>query len=656
MADLDAVRVLLRRHFGVRTFRAGQAEAIEAVLDGRDALVVMPTGAGKSACYQLPALLLPGVALVVSPLIALQKDQVDRLRQRGIPATCVNSSLSAGEIERRLAATAAGAVRLLYLAPERFDNPRFAAWLAGARVSLFAVDEAHCVSEWGHDFRPSYFRLGAVRARLGDVPMIAVTATATPEVRRDVRARLGLRDPVVVIRGFDRPNLRWHVLREERTEGKNRRLVRLLRSAPGGGSSLVYASTRKTVLAVGALLRSQGIAAAAYHGGLPAARRREVQESFAAGDLPVVVATSAFGLGIDLATIRRVLHYNMPDSLEAYYQEAGRAGRDGEPADCVLLHAYRDRFVHEGFIEAAHPPRDAVAAVWAALQRRADAGGLIPGPVARWARADGLDLRRVYAAVRILEAAGAVRRLRGRAACWVRAAARPDGLGPADLGGPDAARVWSALAAALGDRFAGGALVPKSWLRRWAGGVEHGRRALDRLREARALDWRDLEKEGGLRLVDPGAAFDRLPIPWASLEAHRESERAKLRRMERYAYDRGCRRAYLLRYFGERGRDRCEACDVCLARRPLHARDEPRRPPDDAALRALRALRGRLAEEWALPAYLIVEDRTLLEIARRRPRSPGELAEVPGVPPAFLRRCGAAVLRAVGAAQPPATP
>lgn len=644
---LERARELLWRHFGARSFRPGQAEAIGAALDGRDALVVMPTGAGKSACYQLPALLLPGVTLVISPLIALQKDQVDRLRARGLAATCVNSSLAPPEIDARLAQVAAGRIRLLYVAPERFDNARFGDWLRTVRVSLVAVDEAHCVSEWGHDFRPSYFRLKAVRERLDPVPMMAVTATATPEVRRDIRMRLGLRDPVIVIRGFDRPNLRWHVIREERTLAKNRRLVRLFRAAPPGGSSLVYASTRKAVTAVTTLLRAHGVPAAAYHAGLPPARRRAVQDAFARGDLPVVVATNAFGLGIDLASIRRVVHYTMPGSLEAYYQEAGRAGRDGEPADCILLHAYRDRFVHEGFIQAAHPPKDVVREVWLALQARADPSGVVAGAVAAWGRRCRSSLRHVYAAIHVLDQAGAVQRLRGRASCYVRAVWRPGAAEAARVLEPQVARVWDALRETAGEHLARGAVVPKSWLSRWAGGVERGRWALDRLREAGALDWYDLEREGGVRLSEPSLEFERLAIPWEGLAARCEFEREKLRRMERYAYHTACRRAYVLRYFGERPRGPCTGCDVCLRLHPLHARDAPRSAAGAAAVRALRDWRRRLAETWGLPAYFVIEDAALVEIARRRPLTVEALADVPGVPPEIVRRAGAALLRAL---------
>src|SRR5688572_30633136 len=355
---LDGAREALRRYWGYPDFRPGQDQAIRNVLSGGDSLTIMPTGGGKSLCYQVPALMLPGLTLVVSPLISLMKDQVDALQAAGVPATFVNSTLGAGEMAARLQAAERGEVRLLYVAPERFDAEGFRRRVAGLRVSLLAVDEAHCVSEWGHDFRPSYLRLAEVRERLGAPPVAALTATATEEVRTDIVRQLRLRQPAVLVTGFDRRNLVWHVLQGKNDSERDRLLLRLLRGREG--SAIVYASTRKNVDALTSLLNGAGVRAVGYHAGLPDRDRKRIQDEFMSGKTRAVVATNAFGMGIDKPDVRIVVHYNMPGNLEAYYQEAGRAGRDGGPSDCVLLHAYKDRFTHEYFINASYPPRPAV--------------------------------------------------------------------------------------------------------------------------------------------------------------------------------------------------------------------------------------------------------------------------------------------------------
>ncbi|MBW3551852.1 MAG: ATP-dependent DNA helicase, partial [Gemmatimonadetes bacterium] len=353
-AAADA-RALLKRHFGYDDFRPGQARAVEAALAGRDVLVLMPTGGGKSLCYQIPSQLLPGTTLVVSPLISLMKDQVDGLRRAGIAATFINSTLQPEEARERLEAVERGETRLLYVAPERFAARSFMERLDRLRVSLFVVDEAHCISQWGHDFRPAYMRLGDVRERLG-CPAMALTATATPGVREDIARHTRLQRPVVVAKGFDRPNLLWHVLAAKNDGEKDDLLVRLLgdrRRGGGSGSAIVYATTRKSVDAVAHLLNRRGVPAGGYHAGIGAGERQRLQDSFMAGGLRVVVATNAFGMGIDKPDVRLVVHYNTPSTLEDYYQEAGRAGRDGRDADCVLLHAYADRFTHEFLLDQA---------------------------------------------------------------------------------------------------------------------------------------------------------------------------------------------------------------------------------------------------------------------------------------------------------------
>ncbi|HEX2203342.1 MAG TPA: ATP-dependent DNA helicase RecQ, partial [Longimicrobium sp.] len=381
---LDAAREVLRKFWKYPDFRPGQDEAVRNVLSGGDSLTIMPTGGGKSLCYQVPAMMLPGVTLVVSPLISLMKDQVDTLEAVGLPATFLNSSLSGSEMSARLEGAARGAFKLLYVAPERFDAEGFQRRLAELEVSLLAIDEAHCVSEWGHDFRPSYLRLARARELLGRPPVAALTATATEEVRRDIVRQLALRDPRVLVTGFDRRNLVWHVLRAKNDSEKDRVLLKLLRGREG--SAIVYASTRKNVDALTALLKGSGVPAVGYHAGLPDGDRKRLQDRFMRGETPVVVATNAFGMGIDKRDVRIVVHYNMPGNLEAYYQEAGRAGRDGGMSDCVLLHAYPDRFIHEFFIDQANPSRKAVEEVLQGLRRGCDASGVFSLPLQELAR------------------------------------------------------------------------------------------------------------------------------------------------------------------------------------------------------------------------------------------------------------------------------
>jgi RecQ family ATP-dependent DNA helicase len=351
VSDLHAA---LERHFGYAAFRDGQHELVRTVVEGLDLLAVMPTGSGKSLGFQLPALLLPGLTLVVSPLISLMKDQVDELAARGIAAAALHSHVRAPERYQIWRAVRQGVVRLLYVAPERFASDAFVSFLRDIPVSRFVVDEAHCVSEWGHDFRPDYRRLKAAADRCrrgagrpGRPPMAAFTATATPEVRQDIVTLPGLRDPRVVVAGFDRPNIRLVVHPVSDELDKHTRLRQLV----GDGRSLVYAATRRSAEAAAAALGAAGRAAAAYHAGLPAAERSRVQDAFAAGELRSVCATNAFGMGIDRPDVETIVHVDLPGSLEAYYQEIGRAGRDGRPATATLLWHYADVKTREFLIE-----------------------------------------------------------------------------------------------------------------------------------------------------------------------------------------------------------------------------------------------------------------------------------------------------------------
>lgn len=339
----------LKKYFSFGDFRPGQKEIVESVMAGRDVVALLPTGGGKSLCYQLPALLSDRPSLIISPLIALMKDQVDALNARGIPATFLNSTLDADEALNRTQAITGGAIKIIYVAPERLSNPRFSSELASLDMYMIAVDEAHCVSAWGHDFRPDYLLIHEFIRKCKKRPVIAAfTATATPEVIEDVTMRLELKAPAVFVRGFDRPNLKFFVRNGIANKHRLVEALRIIRATPG--ATVAYTLSRKGAEELAEYLKKNGVAAWAYHAGLSAAERTKIQEDFMENKFKVIVATVAFGMGVDKADIRLVLHVGVPASLEGYYQEAGRAGRDGEPAYCIVLPTGRDMSLHHYFI------------------------------------------------------------------------------------------------------------------------------------------------------------------------------------------------------------------------------------------------------------------------------------------------------------------
>src|SRR5215468_9610532 len=522
---VGAARAALREHFGYPDFRPGQEAAVESVLSGRDTLVVLPTGGGKSLCYQVPALMLPKLTVVISPLISLMKDQVDALAARGLPATFINSTLPSSQVSDRLARAARGELKLLYVAPERFDAGKTAERLRNAGVSLLAVDEAHCISEWGHDFRPSYLRIASVREQLGWPPTVALTATATPHVRSDIVAQLKLDSPTTIITGFDRTNLSYNVVPAPTERDKDDALVQLLR-ANDDGLAVVYAATRKTVERIAAVLERARIPAAAYHAGLDDATRHTVQEAFMTEKVRAIVATNAFGMGIDKPNVRLVVHYAMPGTLEAYYQEAGRAGRDGKPAACYLLHAFPDRFTHEFFIKGNYPERALVEEVYDVLRRNADATGgvdLSPDDIASRlkTKAGGRD---VESALRILTQgrAYAVNPEQG-SRVLVRLLATPARI-KRELGESDSLElgVLRAMWRVAGESLNDGASIDLAGLPPGFGGASRSVPLLDALQSRQFIEWRRCGASAVL--TSPKKPLTALRIDWAAIERRRRAD------------------------------------------------------------------------------------------------------------------------------------
>lgn len=569
-ATMDDARAVLRRQWGYDAFRPGQKEILAALLDGGNVLGVLPTGGGKSLCYQIPAVLTDGLVLVVSPLIALMQDQVEGLQDEGIDATFINSTLPRYEVEQRWTNAEHGRYDLLYMAPERMTTEVFRARADRLDVALLAVDEAHCVSEWGHHFRPAYLEIPEGRALIGDPPTVAVTATATPEVRDDICALLEMPGATEVVRGFDRPNIAWSVFRTEHKWAKLKDVV-----GGVGGSGIVYTATRRGVERWTQRLKHEGVAVAGYHGRMSAEERTARQHDWLAGDVRVIVATNAFGMGIDKPDVRFVVHVDVPSSLEAYYQEAGRAGRDGEQAYAVLLFQEPDADTQEALIESSHPTAQEVRMVYDAVCNvgQVPVGAEPDGPLvvnqSAVQKITEFSRSKVEAAAELLDRADAWTRLPNRSHHGVLRFEQ--GIGALrryadDLDNRALARfVRTLLRQVHADAFS-------DW---WPLDVRALSERLEVSRDRLNRGLKYLEDRGLLRWRPPGdalrveLAFPRarkLPVDDQPVQAARERAEKRLRSMLRYARSGTCRRHFLLTYFGEASPERCGSCDVCLGR------------------------------------------------------------------------------------------
>ncbi|HST20114.1 MAG TPA: RecQ family ATP-dependent DNA helicase [Blastocatellia bacterium] len=608
MSNAQLAREALQQHFGFTDFREGQAEVIESVLAGRDTVVVMPTGGGKSLCYQLPALMLDGVTLVVSPLIALMKDQVDQLAARNIASTFINSSISYGETNKRLSKVRMGEYKLVYVAPERFRSQTFMDSIAETGVRLFAVDEAHCISHWGHDFRPDYLRLKEAAHRLGRPQIIALTATATPQVRADISEQLGITDPHVSVAGFDRPNLALRVLHTATEKEKLDVLKQLIRDSTGSG--IIYAATRKSVEQISAKLKLAGLSVELYHGGMDEGERSRAQDVFMGGKAQAIVATNAFGMGIDKSDIRFVAHFHLPGSIEAYYQEVGRAGRDGLPADCVMLFNYADTRTQQFFIEGSHPSPELISRVYKEITSfGAEKVELSAREIAE--RVGVKNDMSIYSALVVLEKAGHIERGRPSDATVLALMKAPvdEALG--------AVSDESTEGAVMRDLVFSRNVNEREQTELEVGvigsalGLSDGqvRRALGALASRGLISCHNAYQGRGIRLLDESPAR-ALRIDTKDLAARAAAEQWKLRKMIDFCYHKSCLRRFILNYFGDRKHlGSCGTCSVCAPDEANYL-DTAKAKKKSSAAGTLSVGRGVGAPEMEAPK---IGDATALE-------------------------------------------
>jgi len=567
----EQLQELLKIHFGYESFLPGQERAIDNILAGRDTVVVLPTGGGKSLIYQLPALVLEGITIVISPLIALMKDQVDSLERVGIPATFINSSISPLETERRLQQLKTGSYKIVYIAPERFYNQNFLTGLKQIKVSLFAIDEAHCISQWGHDFRPSYLRLKEAIRFVGSPTVVALTATATPEVRDDIAKQLGLKDVETVLTGFARPNLQFAVVPTANSQ-KVENILNLLTTNAEIGSGIIYVGTRAKADEILEVLTDNGIKAVGYHAGMDANSRNWVQEQFMKGQASVVVATNAFGLGINKKDLRFVIHHDLPGTIEAYYQEAGRAGRDGQPSFCLLFYHQQDRYLREFFIKGDNPSPETILEIYDFLVRRVgleiDPNSSILVTYAEIAQnlSDSVSEMTIGTALKILEKDGYITR-------------------PNEKNSNSFLKVnkeWSEIVASIGKRAKSQLEIIDKLEKKYHGELAVGwdfnpeevaivlqvkkdslLRTVKKLAEQGFVEYRPPFRGTEIKLLKIVEAED-LNLDFKALKAKAARAYEKLDEMENYVYSLGCRQEYILKYFGDLEAKPCGKCDSCL--------------------------------------------------------------------------------------------
>ncbi|MEI7620556.1 MAG: ATP-dependent DNA helicase RecQ [Candidatus Falkowbacteria bacterium] len=572
MDKKEAIIQLLKIHFGYDSFRPGQEEAIDSILAGKNTVVVMPTGGGKSLIFQLPALVLEGITIVISPLISLMKDQVDSLVSVGIPATFINSSISQAEVDERLAQLKSGECKIVYIAPERFYNQVFMDSLKNLKVSLFAIDEAHCISQWGHDFRPSYLRMHQTINLIGNPPVVALTATATPEVRDDIVKQLHFQAPTMVVTGFARPNLQFGVA-SLNDKAKIDTVVDFIRSAPDQ-SGIVYVGTRGKADELVEILTGYDVRAVTYHAGMDPESRDWVQNSFMKGEAQVVVATNAFGLGINKKDIRFVIHNDMPGTIEAYYQEAGRAGRDGVDSFCLLLYSSRDRYLREFFIKGDNPGSHIIVEIYDFLRRRAnDQPGesiLITYAELGQKLSENVPEMAVGTSLKILEREGYISRPNEKTTNAFLQAKADSGKMLEALG--KRAKTQIEVFTKLTESFS--VELQKGWeisLEEIASILKIKREALLRtikkLDEQGLLEYRPPFKGTEIKVLKSVHPAD-LNLDFSALKAKERRAYEKLDEMESYIYSEMCRQQYILNYFGDHHSQKCGKCDVCLKKGP----------------------------------------------------------------------------------------